>query len=140
MELFWFLVHVQKSGEDVLSLAVTIAWALWTRRNEKRNGKQFMTGFELVKWCGKYIESFRAANSSNSPSFGDSSNVVSNSGNAVSRNEVSAYAVSINVVSANAVFTNVATFVYAATSTISRSSALGSAKQCKQVWLLLFLK
>ena len=113
MELFWFLVHVQKSGEEVLSLAVTIAWALWTRQNEKRNGKQFMTGFELVKWCGTYIESFKVANSSTSPSSGHSSNAVSNSANAVSAN---------------------ATSLYAATSAISGSTALGSAKQCRQVW------
>nr|POE81304.1 hypothetical protein CFP56_66645 [Quercus suber] len=98
---------LQKSSEEVLSLAVTIARALWTRRNEKRNGKQFMTGFELVKWCGNYIESFKAANSSNSPSSTDSSNAVP--------------------VSANA-----AASVHAATSAISGSSALGLAKQCRQ--------
>nr|POF07914.1 hypothetical protein CFP56_27493 [Quercus suber] len=63
MELFWFLVHVQKSDNDVLSLAVTIAWALWTRRNEKRHGGKFMTGLELVNWCGRYIDSFKAVNS-----------------------------------------------------------------------------
>ena len=50
----------------MLSLAVTIAWDLWTRQNEKRNGKNFTTGFELVKWCGNYIESFKAATSANS--------------------------------------------------------------------------
>ena len=123
MELFWFLVHVQKSGEEVLSLAVTIAWALWTRRNEKRNGKQFIIGFELVKWCGTYIESFKAANSSTSPSSGHSSNAVSNSANVVSASAVAANAVSTN-----------STSLYAATSAISGSTALGSAKQCRQVW------
>ena len=107
MELFWFRVHVQKSGEEVLSLAVTTAWSLWSRRNEKRNGKQFMTGFELVKWCGKYIESFKAANSSNLPSSANSANAATNATNAAT--------------SANA-----ATFA---------TSASGSAKpQCRQVW------
>ena len=63
MELFWFLVDIQKSENDVLSLAVTIAWALWARRNEKRHGGKFMTGLDLVNWCGRYIDSFKAANS-----------------------------------------------------------------------------
>ena len=68
MELFWFLVHIQKSENDVLSLAVTVAWALWTRRNEKRHGGKFMTGLELVNWCGGYIDSFKAANSADAAS------------------------------------------------------------------------
>ena len=68
MELFWFLVHVQRSDNDVLSLAVTIAWALWTRRNEKRHGRKFMTGLELINWWGRYIDSFKAANSASSSS------------------------------------------------------------------------
>ena len=42
--------------------------------------------------------------------------------------------VSANAVSVNVAFANAATFVYAATSAIFGSSALGSAKQCKQVW------
>ena len=134
MELFWFLVHVQKSSEEVLSLAVTIAWALWTRRNEKRNGNQFMTSFELVKWCGNYIESFKAANSSTSLSSIDSSNVVPTSADAVSADAISADAVSAIAVSADVVTANAAASVHAATSAISGSSALGLAKQCKQVW------
>ena len=68
MELFWFLVHVQRSDNDVLSLAVTIAWALWTRQNEKRHGGKFMTGLELVNWCGRYIDSYKAANSADAAS------------------------------------------------------------------------
>ena len=52
----------------MLSLAVTIAWALWTRRNEKRHGRKFMTGLELVNWCGRYIDSFKAANSTDAAS------------------------------------------------------------------------
>nr|POE98660.1 hypothetical protein CFP56_67999 [Quercus suber] len=64
----------EKSDNDVLSLAVTIAWALWTRRNEKRHGRKFMTGLELVNWCGRYIDSFKAANSvASSPSAAPSS-------------------------------------------------------------------
>ena len=42
--------------------------------------------------------------------------------------------VSANAISINVAFANAATFVYAATSAIFGSSALGSAKQCKQVW------
>ena len=68
MELFWFLVHVQRSDNYVLSLAVTIAWAMWTRRNEKRHGRKFMTGLELVNWWVRYIDSFKAANSADSAS------------------------------------------------------------------------
>ena len=42
--------------------------------------------------------------------------------------------VSANAVSVNVAFANAATFVYAATFAIFGSSALGSTKQCKQVW------
>ena len=42
--------------------------------------------------------------------------------------------VSTNAVSINVAFANAATFVYAATFAIFGSSALGSTKQCKQVW------
>ncbi|KAL0002363.1 hypothetical protein SO802_016144 [Lithocarpus litseifolius] len=112
-KVLWGLkIPNKKSGEEVLSLVVTIAWALWTRRNEKGNGKQFMSGFELVKWCGKYIESFKATNSSNLPSSANSANASTNFANAVSTNAAT---------SANA--------------TTSATSALCLAKpQCRQVW------
>ena len=93
MELFWFLVHIQKSENDVLSLAVTIAWALWTRRNEKRHGRKFMTGLELVNWCGRYIDSFKAANSTDaasSPSVAPNSTDSASSPSAASSALVSA--------------------------------------------------
>ena len=35
MELFWFLVHVQRSDNDVLSLAVTIALGFCTKNSLK---------------------------------------------------------------------------------------------------------
>ena len=50
----------------MLSLAVTIAWALWTRRHEKRNGRNFPIGLMLVQWSGNYIKSFKFAASATS--------------------------------------------------------------------------
>ena len=48
MDLLWFLWDTQQCNDDALSLAISIAWAMWTRRNQKRNGKKFMTNSLLV--------------------------------------------------------------------------------------------
>ena len=48
IDLLWFLWDTQQCSDDALSLAISIAWAMWTRRNQKRNGKKFMTNSLLV--------------------------------------------------------------------------------------------
>ena len=43
--------------EDV-GLTVTIAWALWTNRNEVIHGKLRKTGLLLVDWHRSYLEEY----------------------------------------------------------------------------------
>ena len=46
-------------------LTITIAWALWTNRNEVIRGKLRKTGLLLVDWCRSYLEEYWAT--SNTP-------------------------------------------------------------------------
>ena len=62
MDLLWFLWDTQQCNDDALSLAISIAWAMWTRRNWKRNGKKFMTNSLLVLWVGQFISDFKVVN------------------------------------------------------------------------------
>ena len=62
MDLLWFLWDTQQCNDDVLSLAIFIAWSIWTRRNQKRNGKKFMTKSLLVLWVGQFINDFKFVN------------------------------------------------------------------------------
>ncbi|KAL0010526.1 hypothetical protein SO802_005634 [Lithocarpus litseifolius] len=52
----------QQCNDDSVSLAISVAWAMWTRRNQKRNGKIFMTNSLLVLWVRQFISDFRAVN------------------------------------------------------------------------------
>ena len=61
MDLLWFLWDSQQCNDDTLSLAIVIAWAMWTRRNERRNGKKVFSGPMLIQWVGRYIAEFRSA-------------------------------------------------------------------------------
>ena len=61
MDLLWFLWDSQQCNDDALSLAIVIAWAMWTRRNERRNGKKVLSGPMLIQWVGRYIAEFRSA-------------------------------------------------------------------------------
>ena len=62
MDLLWFLWDTQQCNDDALSLAISIAWVMWTRRNWKRNGKKFMTNSLLVLWVGQFISDFKVVN------------------------------------------------------------------------------
>ena len=48
MDLLWFLWDSKQCNDDTLSLAIVIAWAMWTRRNEKGNGKKVLSGPMLI--------------------------------------------------------------------------------------------
>ena len=41
-------------------LPITIAWALWTNRNEVIHGKLRRTSLLLVDWCRSYLEEYWA--------------------------------------------------------------------------------
>ena len=43
-------------------LAVTIAWALWTNRNDMIHGKLRKTSLLLVDWCRSYLGEYQPAN------------------------------------------------------------------------------
>ena len=43
---------------------VTIAWAMWTNRNEVRHGGTKKMGEALVKWSTQYLAEYNCANSS----------------------------------------------------------------------------
>ena len=62
MNLLWFLWDTQQCNDDALSLAISIAWAMWTRRNQKMNGKKFLTNSSLVLWVGQFNSDFRVVN------------------------------------------------------------------------------
>ncbi|KAF3955419.1 hypothetical protein CMV_019359 [Castanea mollissima] len=61
-DLLWFLWDTQQCNDDALSLATSIAWAMWIRRNQKRNGKKFVTNPLLVQWVGQFSSDFRVVN------------------------------------------------------------------------------
>ncbi|XP_075650197.1 uncharacterized protein LOC142620773 [Castanea sativa] len=65
---FEFLWHILMDAQWVMEdagLTVTIAWALWTNRNEVIHGKLRKTGPLLVDWCRSYLEEYWAT--SNTP-------------------------------------------------------------------------
>ena len=58
---FEFLWHVLMDAQWVVEdvgLTVTIAWALWTNRNEVIHGKLRKTGLLLVDWRRSYLEEY----------------------------------------------------------------------------------
>ena len=58
---------LEKYEEDKLATVVTIAWVIWTNRNEVRHGGTKKTGEALVKWSTQYLAEYRSANSSPEP-------------------------------------------------------------------------
>ena len=47
---------------EVIGLAITIAWALWSNRNEVIHGKPRKAGLKLVDWCKNYLDEYWSAN------------------------------------------------------------------------------
>ena len=62
-DLVWHLMMLEEYDEDKIAVVVTIAWSMWTNRNEVRYGGTKMTGEALVKWSAQYLEEYRCANS-----------------------------------------------------------------------------
>nr|POE64344.1 putative purple acid phosphatase 20 [Quercus suber] len=54
-------VPVESTPEKVAKM-VTYAWALWSSRNDIRQGGKRKTGLELVRGATQYLEEFHAAN------------------------------------------------------------------------------
>ena len=60
---FEFLWHVLMNAQRVMEdagLTLTIAWALWTNKNEVIHSKLRKTGLLLVDWCRSYLEEYWA--------------------------------------------------------------------------------
>ena len=55
---------IEECEEDKLATVVTIAWAIWTNRNEVRHGWTKKPGEALVKWSTQYLAEYNCANSS----------------------------------------------------------------------------
>ena len=62
-DLVWHMMMFEEHNEDKLAAVVTIAWSMWTNRNEVRHGGTKKTGEALVKWSAQYLAEYRCANS-----------------------------------------------------------------------------
>ena len=61
-DFLWnIILEADWSMEDI-GLAITIAWALWSNRNEVIHGKPRKAGLKLVDWCKNYLDEYWSAN------------------------------------------------------------------------------
>ena len=58
---------LKEYDEDKQATVVTIAWPMWTNRNEVRHGGTKKMGEALVKWSAQYLAEYRSANSTLEP-------------------------------------------------------------------------
>ena len=54
-DFLWYILRDAQWGMEDTRLAVTIAWALWTNRNDMIHGKLRKTSLLLVDWCRSYL-------------------------------------------------------------------------------------
>ena len=59
--LWYIILEADWSMEDI-GLAIIIAWALWSNRNEVIHGKPRKAGLKLVDWCKNYLDEYWSAN------------------------------------------------------------------------------
>ena len=61
-DMWGSLLMEVESTPEVVAKMVTCTWALWSKRNEIRQGGKWKMGLELVRGATQYLEAFYAAN------------------------------------------------------------------------------
>ena len=58
-DLLWFLLMIESFDEEKVALVVTIAWSMWSNRNEVRHGGTRKMPEALVQWVMHYLTNTR---------------------------------------------------------------------------------
>ena len=58
LNLLWKMMMLDDCEENILALVVTIAWSIWTNRNEVRNGGKKKGELELLQWPCQYLQEY----------------------------------------------------------------------------------
>ena len=62
MNLLWFLIFSRKINDEALTLVVTVAWVMWSNRNNKRHGGKVKTNQIVIQWSVDYIREYQTDN------------------------------------------------------------------------------
>ena len=62
MNFLWFLIFSRKIDDEALTLLVTIAWVMWSNRNNKRHGGKVKTNQIVIQWSVVYIREYQTDN------------------------------------------------------------------------------
>ena len=62
MDLLWFLIFSRERDDGALTLVVTIAWVMWSNRNNKRHGGKVKTNQVVIQRSVNYIREYHTAN------------------------------------------------------------------------------
>ena len=57
----WHMIMGGTYDESKVALVAAIAWAIWSNRNEVRNGGKKKSGCELVQWTSRYLREYYVA-------------------------------------------------------------------------------
>ena len=63
-DLLWFLLMIESFDEDKVALVVTVAWVLWSNRNEIRHGAERKSSEAIVHWVNQYLLEYSMATES----------------------------------------------------------------------------
>lgn len=62
MVLLWFLIFSREIDNETLTLVVTIAWVMWSNRNNKRHWGKVKTNQVVIQRSIDYIREYQTAN------------------------------------------------------------------------------
>ena len=64
MDMLWLVMMTNESGKEKSSQVVTMAWVLWSNRNEILYGGEGKTGPAMALWTTHYLQEYWSATDS----------------------------------------------------------------------------
>ena len=62
LDLVWYARNVKQWSAQALACLFTIAWGIWSNRNEIRTGGAHKSASAIARWTMDYLEEFQVAN------------------------------------------------------------------------------